>query len=75
MNKPTLKEKFDETIEDMGIHSLYQEIIWQWIEQYGKEQRIDELDNIKSYDNGMHAQYCTIFDEDIKNRIKELKDE
>ncbi|KKK49874.1 hypothetical protein LCGC14_3130630, partial [marine sediment metagenome] len=27
--------------------------------QYAEEARIDELDNIKSYDNGMHAQYCT----------------
>ena len=43
MNKPTLKEKFDETIEDMGIHSLYQEIIWQWIEQRIKEAKIDAL--------------------------------
>ena len=47
MNKPTLKEKFDETIEDMGIHSLYQEIIWQWIEQYGKEQRTELIEALQ----------------------------
>ena len=73
MNKTEFYRKF----LYFPIPKQYLDKIWQWIEQYGKEQRIDELN--RQIDLIIHLPDSQYDDLEIKriceNRIKELKDE
>ncbi len=77
MNRKEFDKKFGRRIhlsfECSDAESLFNDV-WQWIEQYGTEQRIDELQKIMIKDNGYHTQYYCIHTDDFKNRIKELNE-
>ena len=47
--------------------------LWQWIEQYGTEQRLDELDNVMNFSNT--TLYTGNLKKLVRDRIKELKDD
>ena len=69
--------KIMDTSSDFGNTSDI-EHLWQWIEQYGKEQRINVLENIKTeiilgQSLISNSQLITTTLNDIENRIKELK--
>ncbi len=68
MNRKEFEEKF---CKDGFMSDYRSSYIWDWIEQYGKEQRIDELENIWIKCNCVTSLVRDI----IENRIKELKDE
>ena len=78
----SLKEEFEEVIEDMNIHTLYSDEIFAWIEQKIKEARISELQLIRQklnpyqmpYENGdFRAKRDGTIKMEIENRIKELE--
>ena len=80
MNKKEFEDKFETgngliCPYDLAIQNDVNNI-WQWIEQYGKEQGIDELekflDNFGINKVGVLPTFVRVIAE---NRIKELKDE
>ena len=73
MNKRGFDEKFFaelyDYMNDRQTDSEFREMLWHWIEQYGTEQRIDELTELKELHPDPY--WTKVFE----NRIKELKDE
>ena len=72
MNKEEFLEKFCKKggfvyLENKGLIDF----VWQWIEQYGKQQRIDELEYIR--DTAPEDETHLI--KRLNQRIEELKDE
>ena len=69
MNKKEFEEKFV-IAQGQLIWEKYS-IVWQWVEQYGKDQRIDELRREDLSESCRFNELQTY----INNRIKELKDD
>ena len=64
--------KIMDTSSDFGNTSDI-EHLWQWIEQYGKKQRANELEELKRiYGWQLGKSHNSILMSYVKNRIKEL---
>ncbi len=70
MNKKEFEEKFWDFDYDIPKETATLKMLWQWIEQYGKEARINENEKWEK-----RSKYDRMYMVDFENRIKELKDD
>ncbi len=82
MNKKEFEEKFVITLKAFGlvdgehdyVYSQSNEL-WQWIEQYAKEARVNENEYWRTKLNSFQRSSKGIERQEFFNRIKELKDD